>query len=164
MKTKWKSLGSLVAAVTTLLVANSAMAATVVYKDTGFIYGTTPTYSSDPFTISDAGTYQAVLVDYDFPQPLGALGLSINDGGSNEVGHMTGGGSFNFDAQPGTYVANLYGVGGGGLQLGLYGLSVELIGSPSPVALPPTVILLASAVGVFGLVARRRQSFMPAGA
>ena len=163
MKAKWiKTCMPITAGLALAVMTSGAGAATVVYKDTGFIYGTTPTYSSTPFTIDDAGTYKATLVDYDFPQPLGALGLEINDGGSNEVGSVTGGGSFNFDAQAGTYVANLYGVGGSGLQLGLYGLSVELVAPPAPVALPSAVILLASAAVLFGLVGRRREFNAPA--
>ena len=144
--------------------ASTAGAAVVAYKDNGFIYGNTPYYSSNDFTITDPGTYKATLTDFNFPQSLQQLGLIITDGGSNELDRLTGPGFFTFDAAPGTYSADLYGVAGGSLQLGLYGISVIMDdgtvgGVPAPVALPSALILLGSALLVFGGVARRRHGW-----
>lgn len=155
-----------VAGVLMLGMAGTAGAAVVVYKDNGFVYGDTPTYSTNEFTISDPGTYTATLADFQFPQSLDQLGLLVTDGGTQELGRSLGPGSFNFDAQPGTYTAALYGVAGGALQLGYYGVNIQLgddsVVPTSPVILPSTIVLLATGLIVFGGVARRRRDWSTA--
>ena len=154
---------SVLAGVSLLGLASTAGAAVVAYKDNGFIYGNTPYYASNDFTISDAGTYKATLTDFSFPQSLQQLGLIVTDGGTNQLARLDGPGNFTFDATPGTYTANIYGIAGGSLQLGLYGISIALddgsVGNLAPVALPSALILLVSALLVFGGVARRRPGW-----
>ena len=148
--------------------ASRADAAMVAYQDTGFVHGSQVSYSSAEFTIADAGTYQATLKDFIFPEPLDKLGLIITTGGTQELGRIDLGpndkvGSFTFHADPGTYDASFYGLAGPALQLGLYGVRVALdtqvggtSGTPAPVPLPPSLVLLGTAVLAFSLAGRRR--------
>lgn len=135
-----------------------AGAATVVYQNTGFVYGDTVSYFTDQFTINDPGTYQATLTDFNFPAPLDQLGVIVTTDGTQEVARLDQPGlsaPFNV-ASPGTYDVNLYGLAGDTLKLGLYGVNVALSASPAPVVLPPAVVLLGSAMLALGVAGRRR--------
>ena len=149
---------SVLTGISLLGLASTASAAVVAYKHDAFVYGSTPYYSSEDFTISEsqAGTYTATLTDFSFPHSLQTLEMTLTDPVDHEVKHLTGPGTFTFNATPGLYTANVYGISGGSLQLGLYGLSVVSGGTPpAPVALPPALILLASALLVFGCMTAR---------
>lgn len=148
--------GRALAAVSGLLLlglSGYADAAMVAYQDTRFVHGDQVSYSNTQFTIGDAGTYVATLKDFNFPDKLAALGLTITENGTQQIWQTHQAGSFTFQADPGTYDANFYGLAGGPLQLGLYGVSVMLAGpggQPAPVPLPPSLLLLATAVvGIF---------------
>lgn len=142
-----------------------ADAALVAYHDTGFIHGSNVTYLQNEFTISASGDYQATLKDFVFPEHFDKLGLLISANGTQELGRIdltpkTTVGSFNFHADPGTYDASLYGLAGPDFQVGMYGVSVALgalagASSPAIVPLPPTVLLLGTAVLVLAVAGRR---------
>jgi len=132
--------------------AGAADAAMVVYDDTGFISGKTAGYSSNEFTIENSGIYTATLKDFKFPDLFQNLGLIITANGTDELGRINGPGSFNFAAAPGMYTASLYGLAGGAMELGLYGVSV------APVALPPALVLLGSSLLVLVGLPRMRKA------
>jgi hypothetical protein len=131
--------------------AGAAQAAMVVYDDTGFISGKSVGYSSNEFTIGNSGVYTATLKDFKFPDLFQNLGLIITANGTDELGRISGPGSFNFAAAPGIYTASLYGLAGGAMELGLYGVSV------APVALPPALVLLGSSLLVLVGLPRMRK-------
>ena len=121
----------------------------VVYENVGFIGGHERV--SESFQITDSGTYQATLIDFEFPEAFELLSLSVVTA-TEEMGRVSTEGYFIFEADPGTYYANLFGWSGGGLDLGLYGVQVALIDgfdSVSPVPLPAPIVLLASALVAF---------------
>lgn len=140
---------SILAALTLLGASHVAQAATVVYEDVSFFNGVGT--QSDAFKISTAGTYKATLTDFKFPNTFTSnFGLLV--GTSNtEMGETHGAGSFMFDAAPGTYWANIYGVTNAPLNLGLFGVRIEQLSSAvaAPVPLPGGLLLLASALAAY---------------
>jgi len=132
----------------------------VVYEDVGFISGYEQV--SESFQITRAGTYRATLTDFEFPVAFDFLNLNIVSS-IKEFGRVSAEGSFIFEADPGTYYANLLGLSGGDLELGLYGVQVALIDgfdSVSPVPLPAPVVLLASALIMIFTFFRRTSRVM----
>lgn len=128
-------------------------AALVVYEDVGFIKDTG--YFSDAFQIAAAGTYKATLTDFDFPSLFDELSLIVSTATTTQ-GKSLVPGSFTFDALPGTYYASLFGIAGGPLEMGLYGVQIEQM-TVAAVPLPAAAVLLASGLGVLGVMARRRR-------
>lgn len=146
----------------------SAQAAMVVYEDVGFLSSQKANHNhmsnSDPeaFSITKAGSYQARLVDFVFPETFKKLELSIVSGSPSalhEVARVTKPGELIFDAMPGTYWVSIFGEAGDVLGLGLYGVQIEQyaapVAAPAPVPLPPALWLLGSAMA--SLVAFRRR-------
>jgi hypothetical protein len=130
-----------------------AEAASVVYEDVGFIRGVG--YESDSFTVASDGSYRVTLTDFSFPSEFDQLSLSITTYKS-EINFIEGAGWFDFEASSGiTYYANVYGVAGGPLDLGLYGVGVEALSAPvSHVPLPASLLLMSSALVVLGAFGR----------
>lgn len=134
------------AAVVLLMSSIAVQAAPVVYEDVSFFCGTAE--QAEQFTINNAGTYSATLTDFKFPNSFTAnFGLMVSTSVA-EMGQTLGPGSFTFEATPGTYWASVFGVPGGSLNMGLFGVRVEMLASavPSPVPLPGGLVLLASAL------------------
>jgi len=105
----------------------------VVYEDVGFIDGIG--FSSNSFyvsvdTTSSDSFFRATLTDFEFPAAFDHLGLNVTTG-TTSMGdvHIMGGGQsyFDFDATPGVYYANLFGVAGGNIDLGSYGVQVAMV-------------------------------------
>ena len=132
-----------------LLIPHSAGASTV-FETTGWILETTGLnfdFDADtgPFTysvtLSDLST--APFFGFEF------LFLSITVGG-NVVDSIVGPDTFTFEAIPGeTYFANIFGIPGGDLEAGLFGLEVKAV------PIPPGLVLLGTSV--LGLVLLRRR-------
>lgn len=165
---KKRCVGHALAAVTGALALSlscQADAAMVVYQNTAFAAGDQVSYSTDAFSISDPGTYQATLTDFKFPAPLQELGLILTTAGTQEVNRLDKPGSFVFSVSaPGTYDASMYALAGGTLQLGLYGVSVALDnGAVVPTPLPPAALLLGSALLVVVASGRRGRRRIEAG-
>ena len=153
---KWTMLAALAA--WGLVFVGAAQAALVPYQKVAFIKDTD--YFSEAFTIDTAGTYQATLTDFNFPSDFGQVALDVTTAVATE-GSLIGPGSFVFDAEPGTYYASVYGVGGGALNLGLLGVQVEATSTAitsSPVPLPASLVLLLSGLAVLGPLERRRRA------
>jgi hypothetical protein len=137
-----------------VLWGEAASAATVVYEDVGFISGTE--YYSHSFTVESAGTYEATLTDFVFPASFSELGFAMTTS-TDTLFELDGPGSFQFAASPGTtYYASVFGVAGGALDLGLYGIDISNItaaGVPS-VPLPGTLLMMASSLVVLRVLGR----------
>ncbi len=169
MKTKNVSLGmkGLVAAGLLGLCAWAEATPVMVYEDAGFISGTAAV--NNTFQLSAAGRYRATLTDLHFGDSFRNLTLNIGDG-TNDFGIIPRQGSIDFNAGPGTYYMDILGQAGASSGLGLYGVQIVLLpeaagdplpsppGGGSPVPLPATLGLLASAMAVLvGLINRRED-------
>lgn len=123
-----------------------ARASSVVYED--FDVVSHESIFTTPFSVSTPGTYRALLVDFEYPDPFEILSLAITQDG-NPLGIGFGTGSFTFNvATPGTLLAHLAAVPAAGGQ-GVYGLQVL------PVPLPPAIWLFLSALTGIVAVGRR---------
>ena len=92
-----------------LMLASGVPAATVL-DNVAFISGTETQMSE--FEIMDGGLFKATLTDLEFLSPFDVLALAITTG-PDVVGTLVGPGMFTFAADPGTFVANVFGIAGG---------------------------------------------------
>lgn len=135
------------------------------------------TFFTESFLIETAGTYQAILTDFEFPDPLKEISLNITTA-SESLATLFGPGTTTFEAEPGTYFISLFAKAGGrgmhdkGLReewrewefwgherdrrygnLGQYGVEISLQTSPIPI--PAAIWLFAT--GLLGLVGFGRR-------
>ena len=131
----------------------TAEAATVAYQDVGFIRGVGD--QSESFSVASSGSYRVTLTDFSIPGTFDLLSLSVTTDKSL-INLIDVSGSFDFNADVGTtYFANLYGIAGGNLDLGLYGISVESIaGTVAPVPVPASLFMMVSALAAMGAFGR----------
>jgi len=133
------------------------------------------TWFTDSFYIDTAGTYQATLTDFEFPNPLRYSGLNITSA-TDSLGKLFGPGSFTFDADPGKYYVSFFAKAGNGKgysmpwdrwdmdeydypkhgrygnKLGQYGIEIAMV---SAVPVPAAVWLFGS--GLLGLIGAARR-------
>jgi hypothetical protein len=91
--------------------------------------------------IATAGSYDVRVSDLQFPVAFPELAAAVTRG-TQRVGFVFGGGTFSFDAIPGTYFLNFITRVDPDAQFGTYGLAVET--TPPP----PTVTLTANPTAV----------------
>ena len=130
-----------------LMLASGAQAATVVLDEDVFIQGTET--KMFPFEIIEGGLFKATLTDFEFVAPFDLLALVILKGNEIVGTPLSAPGMFEFQADPGSFTANVFGVAGGDPDLSLFGVEV------SAVPIPATVLLLAS--GLIALIGLRRR-------
>ncbi len=136
-----------------LLTPTAAMAGPI-FETTDYIEGIEGlTYSFD--IGPHPGTFEATLSDLSFgPMAFDFLGLSISTA-SQTLGAIEAPGTFTFDAAPdATYYANIFGVGAGDFDTGLFGVQVEAV------PLPPSLVMILS--GLLLIVVVRRRSAVTA--
>ncbi|MFZ5572753.1 MAG: hypothetical protein ACOZF0_20335 [Thermodesulfobacteriota bacterium] len=152
MKNRNKWTGSMAVAFSvallTLVVAPPARAA-LIYETTDYITGMEG-INLHFVAEGNHSIYTATLSDLSFaPLAFDFLGLSISTA-IQPIGTIEGTGSFSFSIDPGTtYFCNIFGVGGGIYDTGLYGL--QITAAPVPAAL----LLFAS--GLIALVGMKRR-------
>lgn len=95
-------------------------------------------FSEYQLPITAAGNYGVTVSDLAFPAPLASLAVIVTQG-TNHIGSIYTGGTFNFPATPGIYFINFVAQPGGAESAGTYALSVGL---------GPVVNLQSSAVAV----------------
>ncbi len=126
----------------------SVQAATVVYDD--FQVVSENTVFTTPFEVTQAGTYKAELVDFEYPAAFDILSLGITQD-LTPLGFGFGTGSFTFNVlSPGTLLAHLAAIPEAGGQ-GIYALQIMAIPLPAAAAL-----LLSGLIGLV-VVGRRDQ-------
>lgn len=137
------------------MMASGAQAHTVTidegnpYQDVGFV-GKKGITETNVFEIALAGTYQATLTDFHFPEPFDVIQLIVTSA-TEEYGRLTAPGTFFFNADPGRYFLSLWGETGSDFKLGLYGIEIAYVSNVAPVPLPPAALLLVSALGLLSM-------------
>lgn len=124
----------------------SAQASTVVYED--FQVVSNNTVFTTPFEVTQAGTYEAELVDFEFPVAFDILSLGITqDFVPLGIGFDTG--SFTFSVStPGTLLAHLAAIPGAG-GMGTYAIQIKAV----PI-LPTAALFFSGLIGLT-IVGRR---------
>jgi hypothetical protein len=125
--------------------------ASTVFQTTGFISG----IEGQSFTFlsgQEEDAYRVTLSDLSFaPLAFDFLGISISTS-IETVGFMEGTGAFLFDVQPNSlYYANVFGVGSGPYETGLYGLEI----TTTPI--PTSLWIFGSGLGALIFIRRRRR-------
>jgi hypothetical protein len=154
-------LGASILAITIFCGAPSARAATVSvdaahdYQDVGFIIGTQGI--TNAFDVALAGTYEATLTDFSFPDAFQAVQLIVTSA-THELNRITGPGHFLFDAAPGRYYVSLMGRAGNDFELSLYGVRIAAAGEPpAPVPIPGASWLMISSIALLSFLGWRRR-------
>ena len=136
---------------TLLFTASNSWANTVVYDKVELFQ--TETFFTDMFEITEAGSYLAILTDFEFPMPMSATGMSVTTA-TDSLGSLLAPGSFTFDAMPGDYFVSFFGFADvSAPELGQYGIEI------SQVPVPAAVWLFGSGLIGFAGVARRRKHY-----
>jgi hypothetical protein len=149
---KMKIKAQLTILVIMLFVIPSFVGAAVVDETTGWITGTEGVVFDFTADVSPY-TYEVTFSDLSMDPFFGFefLFLSITTATDTVAPPLTGPGSFSFVATPNEmYFANVYGIGGGTVGAGLFGLEI------TAVPIPSTLMLLGS--GIFALVALKRRN------
>ena len=138
-----------------LMLASGAQAATVVFGETDFMFGTET--RTLPFEIIEGVHFKATLSDSEFPAPFDAPAILK---GKEIIGDpLLGTGMFKFQANPGTFSANVLGVAGGESDLSLLRLldliiaRLKVSDEPMPAA---AVLILVGLIGLIALKGRRK--------
>lgn len=143
-----KKLIGTMAIAASLLFAASANASTVVYEKNSLM--TSYRFETASFQVPVAGTYRAILADFNTPNPFGHIGLAVTNG-QEVLGKIIGPGSFLFEAAPGNnYYASFAGLAGRPSRISAYGVHIALVPEME------TWAMMALGLGLVGYVARRR--------
>ena len=143
-----------------LLLAGTGVshAATVVYENAGLISGTPGQfgYENRILMLDEAGSYQAVLTDFEFPAAFRSLGLIISSS-TEKMAEIWGSGEARFEAEPGKYFLGLVYQTDKNINLGMYGVNLGYLDTAtSTVPLPASLWLLIT--GVMAIATYRRRS------
>ena len=153
---------------------------TIVFETTDLFRN--KTFFADSFDIDTAGTYEATVTDFEFPEPLKKSVLFITDG-MEWSDTLFGPGSLTFEADPGEYYVSYFALAGtsfgrehghwhkehrgghwgddhhwehGSMHMGNYGIEIALVTPASPVPLPAAAWLFGSGLlGLTGVGLRR---------
>jgi hypothetical protein len=124
--------------------AGPAAASQVLYDSAGFLQGSQTFEQS--FNITGPGTLMVTLSNVSWPAPLASLSMVLGNSNGLLAPEM-GAGSEMFSVTGGPLFLQWFGTAQGPLDLGVY--SMQVVFDPSsiiPVPLPPSILLLASAL------------------
>lgn len=93
------------------LLSGTAAASSVVFESVELFKG--KTMFTETFQVDAAGTYQATLTDFEFPRPLKKMALNVTTS-KDTLGSLFAPGSFDFEADPGTYYVSFFALAGSG--------------------------------------------------
>jgi hypothetical protein len=95
----------------------------IEFDKTQSVSGTPALFDSQTLTIGVSASFDATLADLKVPAAFDSLALVVSQG-STVFGKIYGGGTFSFDAVPGTYQLTFVASPASGLEYGLYGTAV----------------------------------------
>ncbi len=140
-----------------LMLASGAQAATVVLDKTDFLRGTETRMF--PFEIIEGGHFKTTLTDFEFPAPFDIPALFILKGKEIVGNPLLGFRMFKFQADPGIFFANVFGVSGSGPDFNLFHLldlslsRLKMSDEPMPAA---AVLILIGLIALIALKGRRK--------
>jgi len=140
-----------------LMLASGAQAATVVLDKTDFMRGMETRMF--PFEIIEGGHFKATLSNFEFPAPFDVLAPAILRGKEIVGNPLLGSGMFKFQADPGIFSANVFGVAGSDPDLSLFRLldlslsRLKMSDEPMPAA---AVLILIGLIALIALKGRRK--------
>ncbi len=108
---------------------------TLVFDKTQSVSGSPALFDSQTLTIGVSASFDATLADLKVPAAFDNLALVVSQG-STVFGKIYGGGTFSFNASPGTYQLTFVASPATGLEYGLYGTGVTFT--------PPTITTFKS--------------------
>jgi hypothetical protein len=109
MQSTCRQLATLIALVA--LLTGPAAASSVVFEKVELFKG--KTFFTETFQIDSAGSYEATLTDFEFPKPMKKMGLNVTTS-KDTLGSLFAPGSFDFEADPGTYYVSFFALAGSG--------------------------------------------------
>jgi len=109
MQSACRHLPTLVALAT--LLTGTATASSVVFEKVELFEG--KTLFTETFQIDSAGSYEATLTDFEFPMPMKKMALNVTTS-KDTLGSLFAPGSFDFEADPGTYYVSFFALAGSG--------------------------------------------------
>lgn len=133
-----------------------AQASTVLYDDVGFIQGEQSFTQS--FDITSAGTLTVSLSQVSWLDTINDLNFFMSTAGG-VIGKTLSPGTETMHVGPGMTYVHWFGDANGAYDLGVYGMKVTFQPGAQPVALPGSLILLLSGLGV--LLGWQRKQMPP---
>ena len=125
----------------------------VIYDGTGFLTGQQS--FTDSFAVSGPGTLTVTLSDMAWPVQLSSLDLVMSSS-QGLLGPEMGAGTQSFKiAAGGDLFAQWFGTAQGPLDAGVFGVKIEFT-PVTPVALPTSILLLLSGLGLLAWQRRTR--------
>lgn len=145
---------SLIATAALAMPATAAFADTVIYDGVSLIQGQQA--FSDTFSVSAPGALTISLSNIPWLDTVSNLSGFVSNA-SGEIGNtLTGAGSETMNLTAGTYYAHWFGDAAGQYNLGVVGLNITFEANGTSVALPPSLVLMLSGLGLlFGWQNRR---------
>ncbi len=142
-----------------LVSAHISQADTLIYEDAQLVSGDSKTYIgyfNQSLELTQAGSYQATLSDFEFPASFDMLGLTISSS-TQKMGEVWNSGSFNFNADAGKYFLGLFYKTDETLNLGMYGVNLSYLGHPGASAVPLPAALWLMLTGLMAIAGYRRK-------
>lgn len=142
-----------------LVSAHISQADTVIYEDARLVSGDSKTYVgyfNQRLDLTQAGSYQATLSDFEFPASFDMLGLTISSS-TQKMGEVWNSGSFSFNADPGKYFLGLFYKTDASLNLGMYGVKLSYPGQPGASAVPLPAALWLMLTGLMAIAGYMRR-------
>jgi len=142
-----------------LVSTHISQADTVIYEDAQLVSGDSKTYVgyfNQSLDLTQAGSYQASLSDFEFPSRFDMFGLTISSS-TQKMGEVWNSGSFSFNADPGEYFLGLFYKTDATLNLGMYGVNLSYRGQPGASAVPLPAALWLMLTGLMAIAGYRRK-------
>jgi len=141
--------------------AGAAYADSVMYDGISLISGQQS--FTESFNVAGPGTLTFALSNIPWLDTVSNLSGYLSTA-SGEIGSTLSSGSESVAVGPGTYYAHWFGDASGTYNLGVVGLKIDFQpGSATPVALPASLILMLSGLGVlFGWQSRKTPALVAA--
>lgn len=133
----------------------TTFANTVVYEDARLVSDNKTHFFTEKFFIHEAGTYDLVLTDFEFPSAFTTLNLALTSS-TEKLGSLFEAGHFTFNADRGRHYLGLIYQTDPNEKIGMYGIKISKV-DITAVPLPAAVWLLISGLMFLAIYKRPQQ-------